>query len=46
MENTAEIDIRKDCGDSAIAYAPFDKAKEALENKGYKIISLEENAKT
>ena len=39
-----EIDIRPAGTESAIIHAPFDKAKEALESKGYKIISLKENA--
>lgn len=39
------VDIKSKGIESAVVYAPFDKAKEALENKGYKIISLEENAK-
>ena len=46
MENDTETVIIEDDGpNSAIAYAPFDKAKEALENKRYRIISLEENAR-
>lgn len=40
-----QVDIRPTGVESAVVYAPFDKAKEALENKGYRIISLEENAK-
>jgi len=39
------VDIKPTGIESAIVYAPFDKAKEALESKGYRIISLEENAK-
>lgn len=39
-----QVDVKPTGIESAIAYAPFDKAKEALENKGYRIISLEENA--
>jgi len=39
------VDIRPTEFESAIVYAPFDKAKETLESKEYRIISLEENAK-
>ena len=39
------VDIKPTGVESAIVYAPFDIAKKALENKGYRIISLEENAK-
>ena len=39
------VDIRPTAIESAYALGPFDKAKEALESKGYRIISLEENAK-
>lgn len=39
------VDIKPTGVESAVVYAPFDKAKETLENKGYRIISLEENAK-
>lgn len=38
------VDIRPGI-ESAIVYAPFDIAKETLENQGYRIISLEENAR-
>ena len=31
--------------ESTVVYGPFDEAKKALENKGYRIISLEENAR-
>lgn len=40
-----QVDIRPTGIESAIVYAPFDKGKEALESKGYRIISLEENAR-
>ena len=40
-----KVDIKPTEIESAYIEAPFAKAKEALESKGYKIISLEENAK-
>jgi len=40
-----QVDIKPTGIESAIVEAPFDKAKEALESNGYRIISLEENAK-
>ena len=39
------VDIRPTEFESAIVYAPFDEAKEALESQGYEIISLSQNAK-
>lgn len=39
------VDVKPSRIESAIVYAPFDKAKEVLESNGYRIISLEENAK-
>jgi len=38
------VDVRRNGIESAYVVAPFDKAKEVLENAGYRIISLEENA--
>lgn len=38
------VDIKQGELGSAYIEAPFDKGKEALESKGYRIISLEENA--
>ena len=40
-----QVDIKPTGIESAIVYAPFDEGKEALESRGYRIISLEENAK-
>ena len=38
------VDIRPRLVQSGVVYAPFDIAKETLEENGYRIISLEENA--
>jgi len=39
------VDIKSTGIESAVVYAPFDEALEALTEKGYEIISLPENAK-
>lgn len=39
------VDIKQREIESAYIVAPFDKGKEALESEGYRIISLEENAR-
>lgn len=40
-----EVDINQNGIESALIEAPFDEAKLALENQGYRIISAEEHAK-
>src|SRR3989344_6817934 len=40
-----KVDIKPRGIASAVCYAPFDEAKQALEEQRYKIISLQDNAK-
>ncbi|MEX2016857.1 MAG: hypothetical protein WD876_00070 [Candidatus Pacearchaeota archaeon] len=43
--DVGEPRVIEDCEDSAVVYSRFDKSKRLLEDNGYRVISLEENAK-